>query len=89
MEKKIVLVTGVTGVIGKAVATEFAKNNCRLILLGRDLQKLSGVRSEIASRTGNNDLVAKTAPSPVGRAGIHRRRQERRSARRNRPPRTP
>jgi NAD(P)-dependent dehydrogenase (short-subunit alcohol dehydrogenase family) len=56
MEQKTVLITGVTGTIGKAAATELAKDNCRLILLGRDMGRLSAVKSEIAALTGNNDL---------------------------------
>lgn len=56
MEKKTVLITGVTGTIGKATATELATKGCRLILMGRDAGKVSAVRSEIISLTANNDL---------------------------------
>jgi len=56
MEEKIVLVTGVTGAIGKAAAIELAKNNCRLILFGRDSGRLTEVKSEIADLTGNDNL---------------------------------
>jgi NAD(P)-dependent dehydrogenase (short-subunit alcohol dehydrogenase family) len=54
--KKIVLVTGATGTIGKATALELAKNQCRLLLIGRNRQKLESVKSEIATATGNNDI---------------------------------
>lgn len=54
--KKTVLVTGVTGAIGKATALELAKNNCAVILLGRNFEKLSKVKSEIIQATKNNDI---------------------------------
>ena len=56
MENKTVLITGATGAIGKATALELAKNNCQLILLGRDNEKLSAVKSEITRSTGNNNI---------------------------------
>jgi len=43
--KKTILVTGATGAIGKATAIELAKNNCAVILLGRNSEKLSQVKS--------------------------------------------
>lgn len=54
--KKTVLITGATGAIGKATAFELAKNNCQLILLGRNPEKLAVVKSEIINTTGNNDI---------------------------------
>lgn len=54
--KKTVLITGATGAIGKATALELAKNNCALILLGRNSEKLSKVKSEIIQATNNNDI---------------------------------
>jgi NAD(P)-dependent dehydrogenase (short-subunit alcohol dehydrogenase family) len=56
MEQKTVVITGITGAIGKATAIEFAKNNCRLILMGRDAGKVSGVRNEIRELTGSDNL---------------------------------
>jgi NAD(P)-dependent dehydrogenase (short-subunit alcohol dehydrogenase family) len=56
--KKTVLVTGATGAIGKATALELAKNNCAVILLGRNADKLSKVKSEIIQATNNNDIEA-------------------------------
>ncbi|MFI5222620.1 MAG: SDR family NAD(P)-dependent oxidoreductase [Bacteroidia bacterium] len=53
---KTVLVTGVTGAIGKATALELAKENCRVILLGRNAVKLSAVKSGIIRDSGNNDI---------------------------------
>lgn len=54
--KKVILITGATGAIGKATALELAKNNCHLILLGRNADKLAAVKSEITSTTGNKDI---------------------------------
>jgi NAD(P)-dependent dehydrogenase (short-subunit alcohol dehydrogenase family) len=54
--KRTVLITGATGAIGKATALEFAKNNCTVILLGRNLEKLSKVKSDIVQTTNNNDI---------------------------------
>ena len=54
--KKTVLITGVTGSIGKATAMELAKSGCHLILLGRNSEKLSGVKSELIEATGNDDF---------------------------------
>lgn len=54
--KKTVLVTGVTGAIGKATALEIAKNNCTVILLGRNSEKLLRVKTEIIQATNNKDI---------------------------------
>lgn len=59
--KKIVLITGATGAIGKTTALELAKNNCAVILLGRNADKLSKVKSEIVQATNNNDIEAVVA----------------------------
>jgi NAD(P)-dependent dehydrogenase (short-subunit alcohol dehydrogenase family) len=53
---KTVLMTGATGTIGKATALELARSNCQLILLGRNSEKLSAVKSEITKETGNKDI---------------------------------
>jgi NAD(P)-dependent dehydrogenase (short-subunit alcohol dehydrogenase family) len=54
--KTTVLITGATGVIGKATARELAKHNCQLILVARSLEKLSAVKSGIESTSGNSDI---------------------------------
>jgi NAD(P)-dependent dehydrogenase (short-subunit alcohol dehydrogenase family) len=54
--KKIVLMTGATGTIGRATALELAKNDCHLILLGRNSAKLSSAKSAIINETGNTDI---------------------------------
>src|SRR4051812_34341202 len=58
--KKTVIVTGATGAIGKATALELAKNNCAVILLGRNPEKLSKVKAEIIQATKNNDIETVT-----------------------------
>jgi NAD(P)-dependent dehydrogenase (short-subunit alcohol dehydrogenase family) len=40
---------------------ELAKNNCHVILLGRDSGKLNSVRSELIQATGNSDIEAYVA----------------------------
>lgn len=59
--KKIVLISGATGAVGKATAIEVAKNNCKLILLGRNQDKLNAVKLEIIKVTGNNEVDLVTA----------------------------
>jgi NAD(P)-dependent dehydrogenase (short-subunit alcohol dehydrogenase family) len=53
---KTVIVTGATGAIGKATALELAKNNCTVILLGRNSEKLSKVKADIILTTKNNNI---------------------------------
>jgi NAD(P)-dependent dehydrogenase (short-subunit alcohol dehydrogenase family) len=59
--KKTVLVTGATGAIGKATALELAKNNCAVILLGRNSEKLLKVKADIIQATKNNNIETVTA----------------------------
>jgi NAD(P)-dependent dehydrogenase (short-subunit alcohol dehydrogenase family) len=53
---KTILITGATGAIGKATALEFAKNNCRVILLGRNSVKLEVVKAEIKTGSNNQNI---------------------------------
>ena len=48
MEKKTVLITGASSGIGEGCARKFAMNGYRLILNGRNVEKLTAVK-----RTGN------------------------------------
>jgi NAD(P)-dependent dehydrogenase (short-subunit alcohol dehydrogenase family) len=54
--RKLVLITGASGAIGKATAMQLAIHNCQLILLGRNSKKLMAVKNEIVQATGNNDI---------------------------------
>jgi NADP-dependent 3-hydroxy acid dehydrogenase YdfG len=47
MEKKIVLITGASSGIGEGCARKFAQNGYRLILNGRNEEKLNVVKKEL------------------------------------------
>ena len=53
---KTVLITGATGAIGKATAMELAKQNCNLILLGRNTEKLRVLKADISQATHNHNI---------------------------------
>jgi retinol dehydrogenase-12 len=56
---KTILITGATGSIGRAVATEFAKEkSCRLVLIGRNEQKLKEVKTSLHKMPETVDIVA-------------------------------
>jgi len=54
--QKTVLITGATGAIGAATALELAENNCNVILLGRNPEKLALVQKEIIQKTNNPNI---------------------------------
>tara|TARA_X000000950_G_C13779564_1_gene604510 strand:- start:217 stop:1029 length:813 start_codon:yes stop_codon:yes gene_type:complete len=47
LTNKVVLITGATSGIGEACAWRFAHENCKLILIGRRLEKLSTLKSNL------------------------------------------
>ncbi|MEG0647142.1 MAG: SDR family NAD(P)-dependent oxidoreductase, partial [Bacteroides sp.] len=47
MEKKIVLITGASSGIGEGCARKFAMNGYRLILNGRNVEKLNAVKKDL------------------------------------------
>lgn len=47
MEKKIVFITGASSGIGEGCARKFAMNGYRLILNGRNVEKLAAVKREL------------------------------------------
>jgi 3-hydroxy acid dehydrogenase/malonic semialdehyde reductase len=49
--KQTAFITGATSGIGKATATIFAKNNIRLILCGRRIEKLKELKKELGTYT--------------------------------------
>jgi NAD(P)-dependent dehydrogenase (short-subunit alcohol dehydrogenase family) len=53
---KTFVITGATGAIGKATAIELAKPGNKLILLGRNKEKLDNVIKEIKSATANANI---------------------------------
>jgi NAD(P)-dependent dehydrogenase (short-subunit alcohol dehydrogenase family) len=55
---KTYVITGVTGAIGKATASELAKGGNKLILLGRNKSKLDSVINELRSANPDSQLEA-------------------------------
>jgi len=53
---KTALVTGATDGVGRLVAHELARGGARVLLHGRDAQKLAAVRDEIRAACGNDQL---------------------------------
>jgi NAD(P)-dependent dehydrogenase (short-subunit alcohol dehydrogenase family) len=51
---KIIAITGATGAVGKATALELAKKGHRLILIGRNVEKLKNVEEEIRADGNSN-----------------------------------
>ena len=47
MEKKTVLITGASSGIGEGCARKFAMNGHRLVLNGRNVEKLNAVKAEL------------------------------------------
>ena len=56
MEKKICLITGCNGGIGKYAAIELAKKNCEIIMLVRDSDKSRVAFEDIKAQSKNNDI---------------------------------
>ncbi len=62
---KVIAVTGATGGIGRAVALAVAAHGAELILIGRNVKKLTGLHAEITSAHGD---VASMAPLDLEKA---------------------
>ena len=58
MEKKIVLITGASSGIGEGCARKFAMNGYRLILNGRNVEKLNAVKKELLEKYGAFSMSA-------------------------------
>ena len=56
LEGRVIVVTGATSGLGKATATELARLGGEVVLVGRNPEKTSGVRDEIADATGNDQV---------------------------------
>ena len=50
MEKKIVLITGASSGIGRGCARKFAENGYKVIINGRNLEKLADVKKELEDK---------------------------------------
>jgi len=58
MQGKIVLITGSTDGIGKQTALDLARLGAKVIIHGRDPQRVKTAREEIIKRSGNNQVDA-------------------------------
>ena len=54
--KKIILISGVTGSIGRATVYDLAKTGAKVVLLARNEKKLEILKNEISRETGNHDI---------------------------------
>ena len=65
MEKKTVLITGASSGIGEGCARKFAMNGHRLVLNGRNVEKLNAVKAELEEKYGAEVWMCATVPLPV------------------------
>ena len=56
LEGRVIVVTGATSGLGKAAAMDLARLGGEVILVGRNPEKTSGVRDEIAEASGNDQV---------------------------------
>jgi NAD(P)-dependent dehydrogenase (short-subunit alcohol dehydrogenase family) len=56
MPQKIILITGVTGSLGKPTAIEIAKTGAHLVLLARNKEKLEAVKKEVIEQSKNSNI---------------------------------
>ncbi len=61
MDGRTVIVTGATSGLGLAAATRLASMGARIVLVGRNAERLDSVRQEIQAETGNTDLSVEVA----------------------------
>lgn len=62
MENKVVIITGASSGIGKALAFEFGRQGAKIVLTGRNAQNLQEVSTELASQAIDNlPIVADVA----------------------------
>ena len=70
MEKKTVLITGASSGIGEGCARKFAMNGYRLILNGRNVEKLTAVKRELETEYRADVCLL---PFDVATAGLRKR----------------
>lgn len=59
--RKTAIVTGATGAIGKAIATQLAKSNYSVVIIARHLDKLSKAVNDIKAESNNPSVYYKHA----------------------------
>ncbi|PGL69723.1 2,4-dienoyl-CoA reductase [Bacillus sp. AFS055030] len=52
MKDKVVIITGGSSGLGKAIAMRFAKEGAKVVIVGRDLEKLNNAKEEIEQSDG-------------------------------------
>jgi retinol dehydrogenase 14 len=57
MHRKQVIITGATSGIGRATAQELAARGARVVIVGRNVERLEGTRESIIRTTGNSEVV--------------------------------
>jgi NAD(P)-dependent dehydrogenase (short-subunit alcohol dehydrogenase family) len=57
LDNRVAVVTGATSGLGRVVAERLAALEARVILVGRNLEKLKQARAEIIELTGNSEIV--------------------------------
>ncbi len=59
LSEKVAIVTGASNGIGREIALLYAEHGARLVLVGRDIKKLSTLTSDILAVSGYQPLVVK------------------------------
>ncbi|OEF08625.1 SDR family oxidoreductase [Vibrio genomosp. F10] len=63
IKNSTILITGATGGIGQAIATELAHSGAQLILVGRNEQKLMALKASLPSENNHTVLIANITTS--------------------------
>lgn len=59
MESKTIIITGCTSGIGRATAEQIASTGAKVIMACRNLENATGIKDEIAKKTGNDKIVVR------------------------------
>nr|CAG4651885.1 EOG090X07KM [Triops cancriformis] len=70
LEGKVVLITGASSGLGKALAAVFYREGCRLILCSRNKDQLASVRLELLQKPSNRETVYPPVIVPMDLADI-------------------
>jgi NAD(P)-dependent dehydrogenase (short-subunit alcohol dehydrogenase family) len=71
MNGKVVLITGATGEIGRATAFAFASRGARLVLVGRNQQRLADLKSELRAGGVSDNTIATFAANVADSAAVN------------------